>query len=143
MNHNMTRQAGPDNTVKGHFMSNFEARSTLLLAAMVLSAAGAAHAQTAAPSAASPNSPPSTMSPSAAPQADAATPSTGSSAIPRNKVTSKDLDGIFLKADTSKDGKLDRKETESLPAVAQNFDQLDSNRDGFISRAEFSKVAGT
>ena len=125
MNHNMTYQAS-GTTVKKHFMSNFEARSTLLVAALVLGAAGAAHAQTDA----------------AAPASPAATsPAQGS--IPQNKVTSKDLDAIFLQADTNKDGKLDRKEAESLAAVAQRFEQLDANRDGFISRAEFSKVAGS
>lgn len=131
MNHNMTYQAS-GTTVKKHFMSNFEAHSTLLVAALVLGAAGAAHAQT---DAASPTSPPSQTSPAAT------SPAQGS--IPQNKVTSKDLDAIFLQADTNKDGKLDRKEAESLAAVAQRFEQLDANRDGFISRAEFSKVAGS
>lgn len=140
MNHDMIHNANPNTAVKTHFMSNFETRSTLMVAALVLSAATSAQAQTAAPSAASPGSPPSQMSPSATPQAEAATPST---AIPQNKVTSKDLDGVFLQADANKDGKLDRKEAESLPVVLQHFERLDSNHDGFISRVEFSKVAGS
>ena len=132
MNRNTTHTASSARTVKQHFMSNFEARSTLLVAALVMGAASAAHAQT---DAASPASPPSQMGPAAT------SPAPGS--IPQNKVTSKDLDAIFLQADTNKDGKLDRKEAESLAAVSQRFEQLDTNRDGFISRAEFGKVAGS
>lgn len=131
MNRNTTHNANSVTTAE-HFMSNFEARSTLLLAALVLGAAGAAHAQT---DAASPASPPSQMGPAAT------SPAQGG--IPQNKVTSKDLDAIFMQADTNKDGKLDRREAESLAAVSQRFDQLDANRDSFISRAEFSKVAGS
>lgn len=131
MRHNTARKASPAHTAKEHFMSNFEARSTLLVAALVLSAASAARAQT---DAASPASPPSQISPAATAPAQ--------SGMTQNKVTSKDLDAIFLRADTNKDGKLDRKEAESLAAASQRFVQLDTNRDGFISRAEFSKVAG-
>lgn len=136
MNRNTSNKASLAHTAKKHFMSNFEARSTLLIATLVLSAASAAHAQT---DAASPASPPSQTGPAAG------APAQGS--IPQNRVTSKDLDAIFMQADTNKDGKLDRKEAESLAAVlervGQRFEQLDANRDGFISRAEFSKVAGS
>jgi uncharacterized protein HemX len=132
MNRNTTYKPSAAHTVKQHFMSNIEARSTLLVAALVLGAAGAAHAQT---DAAAPASPPSQMGPAAT------SPAQGG--IPQNRVTSKDLDAIFLKADANKDGNLDRKEAESLAAVAQRFEQLDANRDGLISRAEFSKVAGS
>ena len=128
MNRNTTHKASAAHIVKKHFMSNFEARSTLLVAALVLNAASAAHAQTGA---FSPASPPSQMAPAATPPAQGG--------IPQNKVTSRDLDAIFLQADANKDGKLDRKEAESLAAVAQHFEQLDANRDGFISRAEFSR----
>lgn len=140
MMRNTPQNSRSSHPARKHFMSDFETHSTLLMAALVLGAASCAHAQTGAVSPASPNSPPSHMSPSAtSPAADGA----AASVIPRNKVTSKDLDAIFLQADTSKDGKLDRRETESLPIVSQSFEQLDSNRDGFISRAEFSRLAGT
>ena len=132
MRRNTSYKASATHTAKKHFMSNFEAHSTLLVAALVLGVSSAAHAQT---DAASPASPPSQAGPVAT------SPAQGS--IPQNKVTSKDLDAIFLQADTNKDGKLDRKEAESLAAVAQRFEQLDANHDGFISRAEFSKVAGS
>ncbi len=122
---------------RNHFMSSFESRSALLVAALVVAGASAAHAQTSAPSAASPNSPPSQISPSGP---AGATGAAGS--IPSNKVSSKDVDAAFDRADANKDGKLDRKEAESMPAVAQRFDQLDANRDGFVSRDEFSKITG-
>ena len=132
MNRNTTYQVSAAHTAKKYFMCNFEASSTLLIAALVLGAAGAAHAQT---DASSPASPPSQMGPAATAPAQGV--------IPQNKVASKDLDAIFIQADTNKDGKLDRREAESLAAVSQRFEQLDANRDGFISRAEFGKVAGS
>ncbi len=100
---------------KRHFIPNFELRSVVLLSALVLGA-GASYAQsTAAPMA-------------AGPQANA---------------SAKDLDAAFAKADTNKDGKLDKKEAAMMPAIADKFDQLDTNADGFISREEFSKAAGS
>lgn len=94
---------------------NFEVRSVLLMSALVLSAVTAVHAQsTAAPMA-------------AGPQANA---------------TAKELDAAFAKADTNKDGKLDKKEAQMMPSVADRFEPLDANADGFISREEFSKAAG-
>ena len=71
---------------RNHFMSSFESRSALLVAALVVAGASAAHAQTSAPSAASPNSPPSQISPSGP---AGATGAAGS--IPSNKVSSKYL----------------------------------------------------
>ena len=115
-----------------HFIPGFELRSVLLVAALALSVA-AAHAQTSAPSAASPSTPPSQVSP--APQ------SPGS--IPPNKPNSKDIDAAFDKADANHDGRLDRKEAEKFPPVAQRFDVLDANHDGFVSRDELAKVAGS
>lgn len=129
----------PTTTVKNHFMRKLDARNTmlmsLLMGALVICAATAAHAQTAAPPAESRNSPPSQMSPGLTPRA--------TDGIPQNKLTSKDVDAAFDRADANKDGMLDRKEAENMPSVAQRFDQIDSNRDGFISRDEFNKLAGS
>lgn len=111
--------------------SGFELRSVLLVAALAVGAAGAARAQTAPPSPASPTSPPSQMAPSAAP----------STAVPQNRTTPKDVEAAFGRADTNKDGKLDRQEAEHLPAVAQRFEQIDANHDTFISLAELTKAA--
>lgn len=102
----------------------FEYFSVLLMAALVL-AAGAAHAQPAAPSAASPNS-----------------PATQAAPIPPNTTTSKEVEAVFLRADTNRDGKLDRKEAERLPAVSQRFDQIDTDHDSTISLSELNKAAG-
>ena len=44
----------------------------------------------------------------------------------------------FTRADKNKDGKLSKEEAESLPAVAQRFESIDLDKDGFISKVEFS-----
>lgn len=115
-----------------HFCG-FELRSVLLVAALAVGAAGAVRAQT---SPASPNSPPSKVAP-AAPSTNSAT--TG--AVPQNRATTQDVEAAFNRADTNKDGKLDRQEAEHFPAVAQRFEQIDTNRDTFISLAELAKAA--
>mgnify|MGYP003941413039 CR=1 FL=1 len=107
-----------------HSIPGFELRSVLLIAALAAGAAGAARAQTAP---ASPNSPPSQMEAPAA--------------VPQNRTTTKDVEAAFSRADANKDGKLDRQEAEHLPAVAQRFDQIDTNHDSFISLAELTKAA--
>jgi len=107
-----------------HSIPGFELRSVLLIAALAAGAAGAVRAQTAP---ASPNSPPSQMEAPAA--------------VPQNRTTTKDVEAAFSRADANKDGKLDRQEAEHLPAVAQRFDQIDTNHDSFISLAELTKAA--
>jgi Ca2+-binding EF-hand superfamily protein len=102
------------NKRKKHFIPNFEARSVLLVAAMALGAASAVHAQSTAP-------------------AMQGTP----------KTSAKEMDAAFVRADVNKDGKLDKKEAEMMPAIAERFEQLDTNADGFISREEFAKAAGS
>jgi hypothetical protein len=120
-----------------HSIPSFEFRSVLLVAALVAGAAGAVRAQANPPSPASPNSPPAQMAPSG---------STGTGApdaVPQNRVTSKDIEAAFNRADANRDGKLDRQEAEHFPAVAQRFEQIDTNRDTYISLAELVKAASS
>ncbi len=125
-------------TVKNHSIpnfGNFELRSVVLVAALAMGAADAARAQNSPPSPASPASPSS-------PSAQLA-PSATATAIPPNRVTRNDLEAAFNRADTNRDGKLDRQEAEHFPAVAQRFELIDTDHDTFISRSEFSKAAGS
>ena len=122
-------------TVKNHSIPNFghfEFGSVVLIAALAMGAATAARAQNSPPSPARPGSPPAQMAPSAT-----------STAIPPNRVTHKDLEAAFNRADTNRDDKLDRQEAEHFPALAQRFELIDTDRDTFISRGEFSKAAGS
>jgi hypothetical protein len=104
-------------------IAHFELCSVIFLAASAMGAASAARAQST-PGA------PAQMAPMAA-----------ADAIPANKVTRMDLDAAFNRADVNRDGKLSRAEAEHFPAVAQRFEQIDSNHDGFISRDEFNQAA--
>lgn len=80
-----------------HLIPNFELRSVVLMSALVLGAGTPALAQsTAAPIA------------------------PGSQA----KATANDLDAAFTKADTNKDGKLDKKEAQTMPAIADRFERV-------------------
>ena len=106
-----------------HFIPNFELRSVVLLSALVVGAASTAYAQ-------------STVAPLAGSAQGGAATSAASAAT-------RDLDVAFAKADANKDGKLDKKEAQMMPAVAERFEQLDTNSDGFISREEFNKAAGS
>ena len=116
-----------------HSIPHFELRSVLLVAALAVGVAGAVRAQTAPPSPASPTSPPSQVAPSGN--------STTPGAVPQNRATAQDIEAAFKRADANKDGKLDRQEAEHFPAVAQRFEQIDTNRDTFISLAELAKAA--
>ena len=104
------------NKRKKHFIPNFELSSVVLMSALVLCGASIAQAQSTA------------------------SPMTGT---PPANATAKALDAAFTKADVNKDGKLDKKEAQMMPAVADRFEQLDANGDGFISREEFSRAAGS
>jgi hypothetical protein len=108
----------------------------LLLGAALAGSVVAVQAQTTTPSPASPMSPPSMTAP------PVATPGKTADAIPANKMDARDVVAAFVRADTNKDGKLSREETERYPEIASRFEQIDGNKDSFLSRDEFSKAAG-
>ncbi len=78
------------------------------------------------------------MQPTAA-QVDASQGPHGGAATQR--VSSKSIDAAFQRADRDGDGRLSRKEAEHFPALSQRFDQIDGNRDAYISRDEFNAAA--
>lgn len=49
-----------------------------------------------------------------------------------------DATAAFMKADANGDGKLSKAEAASLPAIASRFDELDADKDSFLSMTEFS-----
>jgi EF hand len=48
------------------------------------------------------------------------------------------IEAAFARADTNGDGKLSREEAQRFPEIAARFDELDRDRDGFLSLIEFS-----
>lgn len=49
-----------------------------------------------------------------------------------------DAAAAFKKADANADGKLSKTEAAALPAIASRFDELDMDKDTFLSMGEFS-----
>ena len=48
------------------------------------------------------------------------------------------MEAAFAKADANSDGKLSKEEAAMYPAIAVRFDELDKNKDGALSLAEFA-----
>ena len=48
------------------------------------------------------------------------------------------IEAAFARADTNGDGKLSRVEAQRFPEIAARFDELDRDRDNFLSFAEFA-----
>lgn len=128
---------------KNHFIPNFEMQSVLLMGTLMMALASSAHAQSAAPEAANRNSPALKVSPPAGTRPARPAVQDNAAAVAPNKVTASDVDAAFDRADTNKDGKLDRTEAGHFPAVGQRFDQLDTNKDGYVSRQELKSMIGS
>lgn len=51
------------------------------------------------------------------------------------------FDKRFTKADTNGDGKLSKAEAQAgMPRVAKNFDAIDADHDGFVTKAEIGQA---
>ncbi|MES3012291.1 MAG: EF-hand domain-containing protein [Pseudomonadota bacterium] len=48
------------------------------------------------------------------------------------------IEAAFSRGDSNGDGKLSRDEAQRFPEIAARFDELDKDRDGFLSLIEFS-----
>ena len=51
------------------------------------------------------------------------------------------IEAAFTRADANGDGKLSREEVARMPMIADKFDALDKNKDGFLSLGEFAAGA--
>jgi Ca2+-binding EF-hand superfamily protein len=47
-------------------------------------------------------------------------------------------DAMFKKLDTDGDGRISRAEAQAAPRLAENFDAIDANKDGFITMEEMA-----
>ena len=109
---------------------SFDTRSVMLFAALSLGGAGALQAQT-----------PSTLSPPQFGPASKGTAQSGSgfSVGPSSGGVSTAAAAAFDKADSNKDGQLSAQEAATLPAISQRFKEIDTDKNGSLSRAEFDK----
>lgn len=57
--------------------------------------------------------------------------------IPPNQWTVAQLADAFRKTDADGNGRISRQEAAMWPGLARNFDRLDANKDGELSKAEF------
>ena len=124
---------------QNHSMANFELRSLLLFSALLMASSFAAHAQQSVSALQGVK----TGTQVAAQAGLHTAPVAKSTDIAHNRTSLKELDAAFNRGDTDHDGKLDRKEAERFPALAQRFDKIDTDHDHFISRAEFRRAAGS
>ena len=108
----------------------FDTRSVMLFAAITLGGgAGALQAQAQTPAA-------TTASRAAAPTRPG---DANYSFGPGTGNPSKAATTAFNRADADKNGKLSEKEAAQLPAIANRFQELDKDKDGALSPAEFEK----
>lgn len=129
--------------VKRRRLPNFEACSVALFTSLALGGA-ALPARSQTPSSPSVTSTTSTV-PSTPRSGTASfqigpTASQTSAAIPPNRRTPEQLAQAFKRTDVNGDGQLSRQEASSWSGLSRSFDQIDSNKDGSISSAEFDEA---
>lgn len=107
---------------------SFDTRSVMLFAALSLGGVGALQAQTSS-SSSPPQFGPASKSTAQSGSGFSVGPSSGSTAAA----------AAFDKADSNKDGQLSAQEAATLPAISQRFKELDTDKNGSLSRAEFDK----
>jgi Ca2+-binding EF-hand superfamily protein len=56
---------------------------------------------------------------------------------PPSQQQAESAEKAFKRADANGDGKLSKAEAARLPAIAERFDEIDKDKDGFLSMAEF------
>ena len=105
----------------------FKSRTLIAGAAIALLSTSAVWAQSTAPAMGAPALP--TDKPAAAMPAPMEKP-----------MSAKEMAAAFTKADTNKDGKLDKIEAEAVPGLAAKFEQADTDGDKLVSKAEFEKA---
>ena len=132
----MTTKAAKKNRsrLQRDFIPNFEMRSILLIATFAVSAAGAYAQNSGGPGL---NNPVAITT--AADRGDR--PAEGATQV-NARAGSTSLDAAFNRADTNRDGRLDREEAEHFPMLSHRFDMIDLNHDSFISREEFNQAVG-
>ncbi|UCU99341.1 EF-hand domain-containing protein [Acidovorax radicis] len=109
---------------------SFDTRSVMLFAALSLGGAGAMHAQ-AQTSSSGPQFGPGSKTTSQAAPSYSVGPGSSHPAVAAASA--------FDRADSDKDGQLNAKEATKLPAISQRFNELDTDKSGTLSRAEFDK----
>ena len=136
----MTTKAAKKNRsrLQRDFIPNFEMRSLLLIATFAVSVAGGAFAQTS--TRIGPDEPVAVSA--AADRSERPTDGVVQASQVNNRVGSRSADAAFDRADTNRDGRLNREEAEHFPVLSQRFDLIDTNRDSFISREEFNQAVG-
>ncbi len=114
-------------------LASFDTRSVLLFAALSLGGVAALHAQPQ-PSAGSTTPGASQRAPRAVMGPGPSSAQPGSAGMNASDTASK---AAFDRADTNHDGQLSPTEAAALPAIGNRFEELDTDRNGMLSNAEF------
>jgi Ca2+-binding EF-hand superfamily protein len=55
-----------------------------------------------------------------------------------NARIAKQIDNVFARLDNDNDGKISKSEASKGPRLSKHFDAIDTNHDGFVTRAELA-----